>query len=277
MSPPALTSRRLFVASRGTTAASRRAGACATGSAPEVKSQQYETPSKGRGMLATVAFGKGEVILRERPVVRGRCTATGCPGCPSALSALNPVGAAHAPDCFWALVERQPRLKPAVEWFRSVCESYDTQPESYKANHARICCLLAICIQATASASLRSWIRHALRPSVVDKDDPSSLIVKNTHGFALKFSIKIPPPAEAESAFAPPLSAAAWQDELFHLLLNLQTNLFELDRITIGIFPSGFLYEHACRPNSAVRAPPPSAALLDLDRPRPALTALDRP
>ena len=35
--------------------------------------------------------------------------------------------------------------------------------------------------------------------------------------------------------------------------MRLQTNLFYVDDTTIGIYPSGWLYEHACRPNAQLR------------------------
>eukprot|EP00966_Prymnesium_polylepis_P002388 54944-Prymnesium_polylepis.1 len=34
--------------------------------------------------------------------------------------------------------------------------------------------------------------------------------------------------------------------------MRLQTNLFYLDDYTIGIYPSGWLFEHACRPNASL-------------------------
>ena len=194
-------------------------------------------------MHATVGFAKGECILSEPPLVRGRCTADRCPGCPSVTAQAR---GSHAPDCFWAAVEQQPTLQPAVEWYRGVSGASETAD----ANYVRVCCLLAICIQAAASSGLRSWLLHALRSSIHDVNDLTNPIIKNTRGFALKFALKIPPPPSSDDAFAPAMSAVDWSDELFTLLLHLQTNLFEIDDRTIGIYPSAFLYEHACAPNA---------------------------
>ena len=220
-------------------------------SSNDVRVKQHDTPSKGRSMHAISGFARGECIVSEPPLVRGRCTVDRCPGCPSTF-----VGASgkHASGCFWRTVEQQAGFRPVVSWFHGVCATLDQQPARNRANHVRICCLLAICIQAAATASLRAWLLQALRPSVVDVDDASNPIInpiiQSTHDFSLKFAAKIPSPPESDTPGAPTMSPIAWTHELYRLLHNLQTNLFEIDSHTIGIYPSAFLYEHSCRPNA---------------------------
>ena len=211
---------------------------------------QHDTPAKGRTMHAAVEFAAGQCIMREAPLVRGRCCAAGrCPGCPT----KHTTASTHSEDCFWAVVERDPRFEQVIPWYHSVCDALSTQPEANQANHVRVCCLLAICIQAAASASLRMWLLEALRPSVADLTEESNPIVSNTKGFAAKFALKIPPPVDpAAEPFAMPLAVDDWRRELFLLLINLQTNLFEIDSRSIGIYPSAFLFEHSCQPNARI-------------------------
>ena len=201
-----------------------------------------EVDGMGRSMFAVESFVPGQPVVRELPVVIGRCCITHCPGCPTKYRDE------HAPQCFWALVEAEPSLKSAVMWHRDVSGQVDSLPLQQQANHVRICCLLAICMQAAAHAGLREWLLEALRPSLIDVNDKDNPIVTNTRGFAEKFALRIAVPAEIRASSPHPV--VAWTEELFRLLINLQTNLFDIDSRAIGIYPSTFLYAHSCNPNT---------------------------
>lgn len=211
-------------------------GAPSTTPATRVMVELRDTEEMGRSMHAICGFSGDESILREAPVLRARCCTSGCPGCPARA---NGGEAAHSQGCFWA--EQSARLAPARAWFFDVCGQLPHKEGSQRANHIRACCLLCVCIQAAANEALRAWLLQALRPSC--SPDPEDALSRSTRGFAEKFAIKIARPEAV-------CSAAAWTEELFLLLLHLQTNLFEIDEFTIGIFPSAFLYQHSCTPNA---------------------------
>lgn len=168
----------------------------AVSSTSSTRLELRETHGKGRAMYARSAFTCGEGVVREHAVLRGRCCSTGCPGCPRKTHAS---GGGHAEDCWWPLVEAQPWLSGAVSRFRNASASLAEQPPERRANFVRVCCLLAMLIQAAASESLRGWLLGALR-GTSPSTDPESAIEKNTRGFARKFAGFIPaPPAAAKS------------------------------------------------------------------------------
>jgi len=220
----------------------RQAPAVGSPPATRVMVEPRGTKEMGRSMHAVFGFAANESILREAAVLRARCCTSGCPGC---TARTNDGAAAHSSGCFWAPAEQSARLALAREWFFDVCGKLPPEGGTGRANHIRICCLLAMCIQAAANEPLRAWLLQALRPSC-SPVDPEDAISKSTLGFAQRFAIKIHRPEAVGSA-------AEWTDQLFLLLLRLQTNLFEIDEFTIGIFPSAFLYQHSCMPNTRMR------------------------
>ena len=213
-----------------------------TTAATRVTVEPRDTEEMGRSMHAIHGFSGGESILREAAILHARCCTFGCPGC---ATRSNDGAALHSQGCFWAPVEQSARLAPARSWFFDVCGQLPLKESSQRANHIRVCCLLGMCIQAAANEALRAWLLQALRPSC-SPVDPQDDLSRSTRGFADKFSIKIARPEAVGSA-------GAWAEELFLLLLHLQTNLFEIDEFTIGIFPSAFLYQHSCSPNARLR------------------------
>lgn len=108
---------------------------------------------------------------------------------------------------------------------------------------------LDACLSAQGVQRCRAWQANA------HSQDPH---LKETASFAKKFAQVIPDPraessSQGECTGYEPGVSQAWCDELQCLLLHLQTNLFYMDDITIGIYPSAWLCEHACRPNARLR------------------------
>ena len=226
----------------------------------------------GRIMRAAVAVGPRETLSSESPRVRGRCRTTGCPGC-------NDVPCVGRFGCIWAShVLKSERLSNAVQWHAQLCKnSEEIVNEDEKSNFVRVVCLLAITIQACASDELMEWLMTKLRPA---NEDPNHPLRVSTAGFGVRFGNAIPPPPpKSDAALVSPAdpfshdwfsigtpvgggasgagvvtaqARAAWQEQLTELLLRLQTNLFYLDEITIGIFPLACQLEHSCLPNATV-------------------------
>ena len=119
-----------------------------------------------------------------------------------------------------------------------------------RANHVRLCCLLAITIQAAASPhDLWRWLRAELRPAGSENAE----LERHTCEFARAFSrvlapAALPPPSDAQASARS--TRERWEDELAELLARLQTNLFYVNSTCIGIFPSAWLAEHSCAPNA---------------------------
>ena len=229
----------------------------------------HASDDKGRCMRAVVGFGGGETVLSEQPIVVGRCCPESCPGCSRRRLAG---GSQHTSGCRWARAEAAPGLSRAREWFRHLCNGISELKPSMRANHSRVVCLLAIAIQAAADLELLEWLLAALRPPHSAGDDAASFgeVLKSTRDFADRFAVVIPEPAgwhevrrralggaatggrargrTASSADGP--APCGWAGGLTELLLRLQTNLFYIEADAIGIFPTAWLYEHACRPNA---------------------------
>ncbi|KAL1523438.1 hypothetical protein AB1Y20_018378 [Prymnesium parvum] len=215
---------------------------------------------KGRAIHAARPFEKGALILEESPVIVARSAAGRCVGCRHARDArLALFGGAHSAGCYWAEAERRVELRRAREWHRELCEKIAQTDPAQRANYTRVCCLLALVIQACASGALRAWLLEALRPSKAcpppspppsrSRAEESDPHVKDTRAFAERFAMVLPDPnGRAEESTG--RASQEWRDELFRLLMRLQTNLFYLDDTTIGIYPSAWLCEHACRPNA---------------------------
>lgn len=191
----------------------------------------------GRVMRAGRSLESNEFILSERFVVRGGCSVETCPGC----------GGPCSPDtdaCAWATAERDPRLAAAIAWHRMVSARTLGQPAGAdRVNAVRVCCLLALVIQAAADPPLLLWLLRHLRPAVASAElDPHAA---STLSYSRLFA-KYVPLAEAQ---------------IESLLRVLQTNLFGIDELAIGIFEAACLIEHSCRPNARVTVEPESGHL----------------
>lgn len=215
-------------------------------------------------MTAACSVGINEPLSIESPVVRGRASASGCPGCQDQTCAGRF-------GCVWAShVVKNSRLANAVDWHRDLCGKLAAITDaSTRANHIRVVCLLAIVIQAAASEELFSWLIENLRPMNDDRTHP---LWESTRGFGQRFANAIPAPPDpkqennktangggddmfSSSWFAIPADGgakAAWADRLTELMMRLQTNLFYLQDDCIGIFKVACQLEHACRPNASV-------------------------
>ena len=120
----------------------------------------------------------------------------------------------------------------------------------------RMCCLLAIAIQAVADDELQTWILTMLRGPADDgawaepQGGGGETPIGGEHaqdGDALR---------DGAAAAADPYARLA------QLLVNVQTNLFHAEegRTCIALYPSAWLLEHACRPNAAVAVDPDGGA-----------------
>ena len=176
-------------------------------------------------MYATKPIAAGEFIVQELPIVIGRCCVDRCPGCPGPTGNWrDPASRAggHAVGCYWAKAEQQPQLARARRCHRELSTDLEKTVPADRENHIRVCCLLAICIQAAVDAPIRSWLLTELRPSFTNPD-PNSPIVANTLAFARKFANVIPAPASSNCVCGPTtVSDAAWVHELYTLLLHVQ-------------------------------------------------------
>ncbi len=231
----------------------------------------------GRCVRAAVSLDPGAYISAETPILRGRCITTGCPGCSDSpcTGRMN---------CRWAAVLATPRLANAVAWHAEVCAKLAQVPPESRVNHIRVCCLLAMVVQACASDELWQWLTEHLRAECHSPEHP---IYRNTASFGKRFAAAIPPPPDeppaaartvagtgagfsaqhfsselfgsaAPNPAAAPERLARWERELTNLLMLLQTNLFYIDETMIGIFPI------ACReptPAPFARPAPPGEAL----------------
>ena len=111
----------------------------------------------------------------------------------------------------------------------------------------RMCCLLAIAIQAVADDELQNWIVTMLRGPADDGAwaEPQGgggghPLAASTRKMATRFATVLPPPLIPTARLA-------------QLLVNVQTNLFHAEEgRTCITLPSAWLLEHACRPNAAV-------------------------
>ena len=147
----------------------------------------------------------------------------------------------------------------------------------------RVVCLLAITIQAAADRALFDWLLAALRPpraaggSASDQihEQVHEQILESTRSFAEKFAVVIPEPPEWSLVVGAAggnsghggHGGKGWTSKLAELLLRLQTNLFYLEPTAIGIYPSSWLYEHACR--QCARLEPPAARAALPEQPSP--------
>ena len=186
----------------------------------------------GRSMLATQRFAADAIMLSEAPWVCGHCsTAGGCPGCGGGASCTST-------GCSWSAALENKLTSGAVQWHAEL--STRTPPPNHKnfANWVRVCCLLAVVIQAVACPSLWRSLMSGLRPAALF-DDAEHPVARSTAQFACDFAERLP------SVSASNLGA---------LLLRLQTNLFYLDALTIGLFSTACQLEHSCVPNACVRA-----------------------
>ena len=130
--------------------------------------QLREVPGKGRSMFAQREYAKGEDIAVEQPLFVARTTTDRCIGCKRARDArLAFGGGPHSPGCLWASVEAQPALSKARAWHRHLCGQLHSQPPEQRPNYIRVCCLLGLILQATASSELRAWLMASLRPAKV--------------------------------------------------------------------------------------------------------------
>ena len=120
----------------------------------------------------------------------------------------------------------------------------------------RMCCLLAIAIQAVADDELQNWIVTMLRGPADDGAwaEPQGgggghPLAASTRKMATRFATVLPPPLIPTARLA-------------ELLVNVQTNLFHAEegRTCIALYPSAWLLEHACRPNAAVAVDPDGGA-----------------
>ena len=193
----------------------------------------------GRTLRAVRSFAIGDTIAEEQPVVRGHCGGVDrCPGC-SCVPCSD--------GCSWSTAQQAgAAISAAIDWHAELCARTPAEPHAGRANWVRVCCLLAVVIQAAASPALWQWLSSHLRPGFDLIDDAAHAVVRSTRAFAREFAERLPPPAGTPRD--------AWLDELAALLLRLQTNLFYLDESTIGIFALACQLEHACRPNAAVVA-----------------------
>jgi hypothetical protein len=239
----------LLTTCRSRTRCAWRHRSCATTAASSSLVAQSEHACKGRTMLARRALAAGDLVLEELPVVVGRCTTTGCAGCPPGFKGT----ASHWKHCGWVAAEKQPQLSEALATHRRLSSSAADVPPDLRPNHIRVACLFALAVQAVASPPLLSWALERLRPNV-PQPGPGAPHWDNTAAFAAKFATVLPRPAGG-------VSAAAWPDVLAQLLVRLQTNLFSLDEGSIGLYPTAWLFEHACRPNAELSTAPDDGTL----------------
>jgi len=191
-------------------------------------------------MLASCSLAIGDTVLCEGPVLTGTCSVS-CIRC-RGISGCTPLSGCRK-DCMQA--EADPGLRAAIAWHHStsarvLCHMTGAE----QVNGIRVCCLMALVIQAAGNAPLREWLLSYLRPADVSSDgsDPHAA---STLGFARLFARVVPLEVP----------------ELHSLLLVLQTNLFTIDHHSIAIYAAACLLEHSCRPNAQVTLAQQSAAL----------------
>ena len=116
----------------------------------------------------------------------------------------------------------------------------------------RMCCLLAIAIQAVADDELQSWILTMLRGPADDGAwaEPQGgggghPLAASTRKMATRFATVLPPPLIPTARLA-------------ELLVNVQTNLFHAEEAYVHL--SVGVAQHACRPNAAVTVDPDGGA-----------------
>ena len=194
----------------------------------------------GCRLRAARTYALGDTILEEFPVVKGHCIIDRrCPGC-----AMVPCRG--APACVWPVALADRNVIAAIEWHASLCARAPAKGSPGHANWIRVCCLLAVVIQACARPQLWHWLMKNLDPCF-DATDDDEVVVRSTRAFARDFAERLAAPAGVQAG-----SEAAWQAQLVALLLRLQANLFYLDSHTIGFFQTAHRLEHACQPNAAV-------------------------
>lgn len=220
-----------------------RACAPAPSAAPGRATEVRVRDGVGRTLHTTRAVERGAVIIREEPIVRGVCTTNACPGCGAGYLQCDRL-------CRWAAAEAAGQYANARAWLAHESSRAMEMAPDERANHVRLCCLLAITIQAAASPhDLWRWLRTELRPAGPENAE----LERHTVEFARAFSrvlapAALPPPSDAQASARS--ARERWEDELAELLARLQTNLFYVNSTCIGIFPSAWLAEHSCAPNA---------------------------
>lgn len=220
----------------------------------------------GRMMQASAVFAPRDLVLTEPPVLRGSCSIDVCPGCGcprkssgrSTASVLRRCGGPK--DCAWAAAEEDVALAPAIAWHLSTSAKVLSRGSAADGgNGVRVCCLLALVIQAAANVSLKAWLLGHLRPAG-DGAVASNRAAACTSGMP---GATTGPHGESTLSYARLFARFVPLDvsELNHLLLVLQTNLFTIDECSIGIYASACLIEHSCRPNARVSVAGPGALL----------------
>jgi hypothetical protein len=167
-------------------------------------------------------------------------------------------------ECAWAAAEEDVALAPAIAWHLSTsAKVLSLEIAADGGNGIRVCCLLALVIQAAAIPSIKAWLLAHLRPAGDGASTSGRPAAVGGGGGGASGSADAGPLGESTLPFARLFARLVPLDvsELNALLLVLQTNLFTVNAHSIGIYASACLIEHSCQPNARVSVAGPDAIL----------------
>ena len=198
----------------------------------------------------------GQLLLREAPLLCGRCCLDACP-CGCAGDDTN--------RCGWRTVQVAPggAFSDAFAWHAKLCQRAFELPDGDRISVVRVSCLLALMMQAVAVPSLWRWLRDNLRPATNDESHP---FVQHSARFAAELAALLPRPVDDKAGAATP-AFASWPDEVRAVLVRVQSNQFHCGTDAIGLFRAARLIEHACVPNARLDLKQPGSLSLYALRP----------
>jgi len=214
-----------------------------------------ESADKGRHMLLARPIETGQLLLREAPLLCGRCCLDACPcGC-----------AGDDTACGWRVVRDAPddAFSDALAWHAELRQRAFALADGDRTSVVRVSCLLALMMQAVAVPSLWRWLRDDLRAA---SDDESHPFVQHSASFAAELAALLPRPDDDETGASAP-ALASWPDEVRAVLVRVQSNQFRLGTAAIGLFRAAHLLEHSCAPNARLDLEQPGALSLYALRP----------